>query len=165
MKTLDFLNLNEAKALNIVAGLQQLLADFQVHYTNLRGFHWEIKGRGFFVLHEKFESMYDDAAAKIDGANGLQQFFYITMPQMWYSVFFSVVFSLINAFKCFREILLIGGNHPYESIYMLQHYINNTFENMNYPKLAVASVLLLVVLVVVFVISYKWVMKKEEYRS
>lgn len=66
MKTLDFLNLNEAKALNIVAGLQQLLADFQVYYTNLRGFHWEIKGRGFFVLHEKFESMYDDAAAKID---------------------------------------------------------------------------------------------------
>ena len=66
MKTLDFLNLNEAKALNIVAGLQQLLADFQVHYTNLRGFHWEIKGRGFFVLHEKFESMYDDAAAKVD---------------------------------------------------------------------------------------------------
>ena len=66
MKTLDYLNLNEAKALNIVAGLQQLLADFQVYYTNLRGFHWEIKGRGFFVLHEKFESMYDDAAAKID---------------------------------------------------------------------------------------------------
>ena len=66
MKTLDYLNLNEAKVLNIVAGLQQLLADFQVHYTNLRGFHWEIKGRGFFVLHEKFESMYDDAAAKID---------------------------------------------------------------------------------------------------
>ena len=66
MKTLDYLNLNEAKALNIVAGLQQLLADFQVYYTNLRGFHWEIKGRGFFVLHEKFESMYDDAATKID---------------------------------------------------------------------------------------------------
>ena len=66
MKTLDYLNLNEAKALNIVAGLQQLLADFQVYYTNLRGFHWEIKGRGFFVLHEKFESMYVDAATKID---------------------------------------------------------------------------------------------------
>ena len=66
MKTLDYLNLNEAKTLNVVAGLQQLLADFQVYYTNLRGFHWEIKGRGFFVLHEKFEDMYNDAAAKID---------------------------------------------------------------------------------------------------
>jgi starvation-inducible DNA-binding protein len=66
MKTLNYLNLNENKVANVVAALQNLLADFQVYYTNLRGFHWEIKGRGFFVLHEKFESMYDDAAAKID---------------------------------------------------------------------------------------------------
>jgi len=42
------------------------LADFQVHYTNLRGMHWDIKGHGFFVLHEKFESMYDDTAEKVD---------------------------------------------------------------------------------------------------
>ena len=66
MKTLDYLNLNENNVANVVAALQNLLADFQVYYTNLRGFHWEIKGRGFFVLHEKFESMYDDAATKID---------------------------------------------------------------------------------------------------
>lgn len=66
MKTLDYLNLNEAKTMNVVAGLQQLLADFQVYYTNLRGFHWEIQGRGFFVLHGKFEDMYNDAASKID---------------------------------------------------------------------------------------------------
>lgn len=66
MKTLDYLNLNEGKAMNVVAALQQLLADFQVYYTNLRGFHWEIKGHGFFVLHEKFEDMYNDAATKID---------------------------------------------------------------------------------------------------
>ena len=66
MKTLDYLNLNEAKTMNVVAGLQQLLADFQVYYTNLRGFHWEIQGRGFFVLHGKFEDMYNDTASKID---------------------------------------------------------------------------------------------------
>ena len=66
MRTLDYLDLNEARVANVVSALQQLLADFQVYYTNLRGFHWEIKGRGFFVLHEKFENMYDDAAAKID---------------------------------------------------------------------------------------------------
>lgn len=66
MKTLDFLNLNEAKVANVVSALNQLLADFQVHYTNLRGMHWDIKGHGFFVLHEKFESMYDDTAEKVD---------------------------------------------------------------------------------------------------
>ena len=66
MRTLDYLNLNEARVANVVTALQNLLADFQVYYTNLRGFHWEIKGRGFFVLHEKFESMYDDTATKVD---------------------------------------------------------------------------------------------------
>ena len=66
MKTLDYLHLNEKKVADVVSALHQLLADFQVHYTNLRGFHWDIKGHGFFVLHGKFEDMYNDAAEKVD---------------------------------------------------------------------------------------------------
>ncbi|RHJ95040.1 Dps family protein [Parabacteroides bouchesdurhonensis] len=66
MKTLDFIHLNESAANNVVSALQQLLADYQVFYTNLRGFHWNIKGHGFFVLHSKFEELYDDAAEKVD---------------------------------------------------------------------------------------------------
>ena len=66
MKTLDYLHLNEKKVAYVVSALHQLLADFQVHYTNLRGFHWDIKGHGFFVLHGKFEDMYNDAAEKVD---------------------------------------------------------------------------------------------------
>ena len=66
MKTLDFLHLNNAEVPAIVNGLEQLLADYQIFYTNLRGFHWNIKGHGFFILHEKFEGMYDDVAAKVD---------------------------------------------------------------------------------------------------
>lgn len=104
-------------------------------------------------------------AASLDGATPFQQLRYITAPQMWYSVFFATVFSLINAFKCFREIFLIGGTHPHDSIYMLQHFINNAFEKLNYPKLAVASVLLLIVLTVLFAASYRWVMKKEAYKE
>ena len=66
MKTLEFIKLNESGANNVVASLQQLLADFQVYYTNLRGFHWNIKGHNFFVLHSQFEKMYDDTAEKVD---------------------------------------------------------------------------------------------------
>ena len=66
MKTLDYLHLNEEGVSKVIAGLNQMLADYQVFYTNLRGFHWNIKGHGFFVLHSKFESMYDDVAAKVD---------------------------------------------------------------------------------------------------
>lgn len=66
MKTLDYLHLNNVEVSAIVAGLKQQLADYQILYTNLRGFHWNIKGHGFFILHEKFEGMYDYVAGKID---------------------------------------------------------------------------------------------------
>lgn len=66
MKTLDYLHLDAKKVGKTVKSLQQLLADFQVYYANLRGFHWNIKGSSFFTLHAKFEEMYDDAAEKVD---------------------------------------------------------------------------------------------------
>lgn len=66
MKTIDYLHLDASGASKVVSALQQLLADYQVLYTNLRNFHWNIKGHGFFVLHSKFEEMYDDTADKVD---------------------------------------------------------------------------------------------------
>ena len=50
----------------IVNELNSLLANFQVHYQNLRGLHWNIRGRRFFDLHLKFEELYNDAQLKID---------------------------------------------------------------------------------------------------
>ena len=103
-------------------------------------------------------------AAALDGASAWQRFLHITVPQMWYSVFFGGVFSLINAFKCFREIFLIGGDTPGESLYMLQHFINNSFQKLSYGKMAAASILLTGVLCIAFALCYRAVMKKEAYR-
>lgn len=64
MKTLDFTGLKNVG--EVTKGLQQLLSEMQVHYTNLRGFHWNIVGKEFFLLHEKFEEMYDEIADQID---------------------------------------------------------------------------------------------------
>ena len=105
------------------------------------------------------------AAANLDGAGSVQRFLYITMPQMWYSVFFAFLFSLINAFKCFREIFLIGGKHPNTEIYMLQHFLNNSFENLNYSKLSVASILFFIPLILILGLAYGWVRRKEDYKG
>lgn len=128
---------------------------------------WKNTGYSVILLLSGLITIPEDhyAAAELDGATGWQKLRDITIPQMWYSVFFTTVFSLINAFKCFREIFLIGGTHPHTSIYMLQHFINNAFDKLNYPKLAVASVLLLLVLTVLFAAGYLWVMKKEAYKE
>jgi starvation-inducible DNA-binding protein len=66
MKTLDFTKLDSVAAKETVISLQQLLSDFQVFYTNLRGFHWNVKGKNFFQLHARFEDMYNDTSDKID---------------------------------------------------------------------------------------------------
>ncbi|WP_010520807.1 Dps family protein [Aquimarina agarivorans] len=46
--------------------LNDLLANYQIFYMNVRGFHWNIKGEKFFELHVKFEELYNDLLVKVD---------------------------------------------------------------------------------------------------
>ncbi|RZJ67567.1 MAG: DNA starvation/stationary phase protection protein [Flavobacterium sp.] len=65
MKT-NMLGLPVKESEEIVAQLNVLLSNFQVYYQNLRGVHWNIRGKRFFDLHVKFEELYNDAQLKID---------------------------------------------------------------------------------------------------
>jgi starvation-inducible DNA-binding protein len=60
------LGLDREKVQNLTTNLNDLLANFQVYYQNLRGLHWNIKGKSFFELHVKFEELYTDSQEKID---------------------------------------------------------------------------------------------------
>jgi starvation-inducible DNA-binding protein len=60
------IGLEKKQAENLSESLNELLANFQVYYQNLRGLHWNIKGKKFFELHVKFEEFYTDSQEKID---------------------------------------------------------------------------------------------------
>ena len=62
----NLVGLDRKKATKLVVELNILLADYEIFYQNLRGLHWNIKGKEFFELHEKFEELYKDAYIKID---------------------------------------------------------------------------------------------------
>ena len=64
--TRNSIGLETKKTIAIAQELNLLLANFQIYYQNLRGIHWNIKGRNFFDLHAKFEELYDDANVKVD---------------------------------------------------------------------------------------------------
>lgn len=64
MKNAIGLPIKEAEELS--KDLNILLANYQVYYQNLRGLHWNIKGKRFFDLHVKFEEFYNDSQIKID---------------------------------------------------------------------------------------------------
>ena len=62
----QILGLKKDKVEELAVNLNELLANFQVYYQNLRGLHWNIKGKSFFELHVKFEELYTDAQEKVD---------------------------------------------------------------------------------------------------
>ncbi len=64
--TLNSIGLDTIKANEIANDLNILLSNFQIYYQNLRGIHWNIKGKRFFDLHVKFEELYNDANTKVD---------------------------------------------------------------------------------------------------
>ena len=85
--------------------------------------------------------------ADIDGATPWFKFQNITLRYLSPTILFVTILSLINSFKVFREVYLLTGEYPVESLYMLQHFMNNTFKALDYQKLSAAAVLMSVIMV------------------
>ncbi len=87
-------------------------------------------------------------AASIDGANGFQSLRYITIPRILPTAFLVFIIAIIRSFSSFREAYLLAGNYPHNSIYMLQHFMQNNFASLNYQRLSVAALLVFMVIFV-----------------
>lgn len=98
--------------------------------------------------------------AQLEGAGEWQYLRRVTLPLMAPSFFFVFVISVVNCFKSFREAFLLGGKNPHESIYMLQHFMNNNFESLNYQRLSVAAVLTFVLIFAMVALLFRL---KERY--
>lgn len=62
-KKLGFTYLETAE---IVVKLNELMANYFVHYNKLRNFHWNVEGQDFFELHQEFENEYNSVKKNID---------------------------------------------------------------------------------------------------
>jgi multiple sugar transport system permease protein len=78
-------------------------------------------------------------SADLDGANAFQKFRHIIWPRLLPTTFFVLIMSIINSFKVFREVYLLAGAYPHDSIYTLQHFMNNMFSSLDYQKLTSAA--------------------------
>ena len=87
--------------------------------------------------------------ATLEGAGSAYKFFKIKLRYLSPTILFVTVLSLINSFKVFREVYLLTGDYPYDSLYMLQHFMNNTFRNIDYQKLSSAAILMSIVMIII----------------
>ena len=87
-------------------------------------------------------------AASLDGAGWWKKLTRITLPMIAPHTRFILVISIVNLFKSFREAYILFGDHPDQSIYMIQHFMNNNFINLNYIRLSVGAALVFLVIFV-----------------
>ncbi|SKC76803.1 multiple sugar transport system permease protein [Maledivibacter halophilus] len=92
--------------------------------------------------------------AEIENASPWFKFVQIKLRFISPTILFVALLSLINSFKVFREIHLLTGDYPYDSLYMLQHFMNNTFKALDYQKLATAAILMGIVMIVIIGILF-----------
>ena len=93
--------------------------------------------------------------ADVEGASEVYKFFNIKLRYLSPTVLFVTILSLINSFKVFREVYLLTGDYPYEKLYMLQHFMNNTFNSLDYQKLSAAAVVMAIFMVVLIALLFK----------
>ncbi len=119
-------------------------------------FLWKNLGYNMILFMAALASIPKDIleVAKLESATPLQTFFYIKIRYLSSTLLFVTIMSLISSFKIFREVYLLTGNYPYDSIYTLQHFMNNKFTSLDYQTLSAAAILMSLVMVVIIGILF-----------
>ena len=90
--------------------------------------------------------------AELDGAGAFRVFWHVKLRYLSPMIVFTTILSMINSFKVFREIYLLTGEYPFGAMYMLQHYMNNTFSSADYQKLSTAAIYMSLVMIVIIAV-------------
>ena len=114
-------------------------------------FLWKNLGYNMILFMAALASIPKDIleVAELESARPLQTFFYIKIRYLSSTLLFVAIMSLINSFKIFREVYLLTTDYPYDSIYTLQHFMNNKFKSLDYQTLSAAAILMSLVMIVI----------------
>lgn len=119
-------------------------------------FLWKNLGYNMILFMAALSSIPKDIieVAVLESARPFQIFWHIKLRYLSSTILFVTIMSLINSFKVFREIYLLTGNYPYDTIYMLQHFMNNAFNQLDYQKLSAAAIMMSIVMVILIGILF-----------
>lgn len=119
-------------------------------------FLWKNLGYNMILFMSALSSIPKDIleVAVLESASSVQIFWHIKLRYLSSTILFVTIMSLINSFKVFREIYLLKGEYPYDTMYMLQHFMNNTFGKLDYQKMSAAAIMMAIVMVIIIGILF-----------
>jgi len=93
-------------------------------------------------------------ASEMDGVSFLKKHIHISFPLLLPTTFFVIIISMVNSFKIFKEVYLLYGSYPDTSIYLVQHYMNNHFNKLNYQNLTTGALIFTIIVYIVVAFGY-----------
>lgn len=119
-------------------------------------FLWKNLGYNMILFMAALASIPRDIleVARLESATPFQTFFYIKIRYLSSTLLFVTIMSLISSFKIFREVYLLTGDYPTDTVYMLQHFMNNKFRNLDYQTLSAAAILMSLVMIAIIGILF-----------
>lgn len=95
-------------------------------------------------------------SASIDGANGIEKFFRITLPLLTPIIFFNLVMQTISGFKVFTQAFIITAGAPLDSTLFYSLYLyNRAFNSYQMGYAAAMAWVMLGIIAVLTAISFK----------
>lgn len=127
-------------------------------------FLWKYSGLNIMLMMTALGAMDKGIldAAKIDGAGAVKRVFKVTVPNILPVLFFTMILTVVNSLKIYRESYLLYGEHPDRSVYMLQNYLNNHFEKLNYQDISTAAIIFAIALYAVVGLLLRAERKRSE---
>lgn len=100
------------------------------------------------------ESIYERAS--VDGANGVQMFFRLTLPGLGPILFYTIVVNIIQAFQSFGQVKILTQGGPGESTNLIVYSIyRDAFFNYRFGSAAAQSVILFLIIMVLTLIMFR----------
>lgn len=104
-------------------------------------------------------------AAQVDGANGWQQFWHITLPLLSPVTFFVVTMSLINSFQVFASVQVMTKGGPNNATNMLAYHVwEEAFQFFDAGRASAAATLLFLLMAVLTLLQIRFGEKSVHYR-
>lgn len=119
-------------------------------------FLWKNLGYNMILFMAALGSIPRDIieVATLESASPRQIFFKIKLRYLSSSLLFVTIMSLISSFKIFREVYLMTGDYPVDTVYTLQHFMNNKFRSLDYQMLSAAAIMMSIVMIIIIGILF-----------
>lgn len=108
------------------------------------------------------ETIYERAS--VDGANGIQKFFSLTLPGLSPIMFYTLVVNIIQAFQSFGQIKILTEGGPNETTNVIVYSIyRNAFFNYRFGTAAAQSVILFFIIMLITLLMFRMEKKGVKY--